>query len=390
MKWCAILPLLLASPVLATAQTILLFDGRQSTGAITAITDSRIVAGDQNFERKDVHTVTFTKDEPADMMTRSGQHVVMAGDGSRLAVTEELVTDGKLIATTACAGKVVVPLEGITRLLRPGADETPSTLDAIKPKRSAQDAILVGRHSTRAESVTGILLGLDPQRVRFRYEDTETEMPATTVLVVELASLQDKPMPAVMGRVLCADGSLVAFSQLALDGGKMTVTSPSLGVLRLDRAGVARITFAPDNRLTYLDTLKPVAVKQTSFFREEFRWQNGKSVMGQPLRVGGAAYEHGLGLHARTELAYELAGQYRLFTAIAGIDESVMAGLADLTILLDGKPLLAKQRLDRSQPPASLRLDVQGGQRLTILVDFVAGGYGSGSRVNLCEAALTK
>jgi hypothetical protein len=389
MKHHALLLALLTGPALAPAQTVLRFDGRQLNGAVKAITATQVLVGDQTIDRAEVRTIAFTKDEPADLMTRPGQHVVIARDGSRLAVADESVAEGRLLATVS-TGKATLPLEGIVGLLRPGADDKPATLDSIPRDRSEQDVLLVGRHSSQTEPVAGILQSLDPQQVRFRYENTDTTMAAATVLRVELAKLDGKPLAAANGQVLCTDGSLLVFSQVTATAKEVTVTSPALGVLRLDPARVARITLAQAGRLTYLSALEPVSVKQAAFFREGFAYRKDKSVIGQPLRVAGVAYERGLGLHARCELTYDLGGQYRQFTATAGIDDSVLSGVADVTVQLDGKPLLARQRLDRAQPPPPLRLDVQGGQRLTILVDFVDGAYGSGSRVDLCEAALTK
>ena len=101
-------------------------------------------------------------------------------------------------------------------------------------------------------------------------------------------------------------------------------------------------------------------------------------------------YEKGLGLHARCELRYELNGAYRRFAAVVGIDDSVRAGAAVLTILLDGKAAGQPVPLDRSQAPKTIDLDVSGVRTMTILVDFAPGTFGSGARVALCDATLNK
>jgi hypothetical protein len=60
------------------------------------------------------------------------------------------------------------------------------------------------------------------------------------------------------------------------------------------------------------------------------------------------------------------------------------------SIEADGKALLLPVRLDVGKTPQQVRVDVNGVGKLTILVDFVEGTFGSGARVDLCDAALAK
>jgi len=47
------------------------------------------------------------------------------------------------------------------------------------------------------------------------------------------------------------------------------------------------------------------------------------SIEGNPLRIAGREYARGMGVHARSELIYELKPEYRRFVAVAGIDDEV-------------------------------------------------------------------
>ena len=100
-------------------------------------------------------------------------------------------------------------------------------------------------------------------------------------------------------------------------------------------------------------------------------------------------YTKGLAIHSRTELSYRLAGEYRQFQALAGLDPTTRrTGFVSLTIRGDDKELF-RSDIRPGTPPAEIDLDLTGINRLTIFVD-----YGDTSdiadRLNLCDARLTK
>jgi hypothetical protein len=102
-----------------------------------------------------------------------------------------------------------------------------------------------------------------------------------------------------------------------------------------------------------------------------------RSVLGGPLKLGGATYQHGIGLHSACRATWRLGGKYERFTALIGIDDSARsdnsAGSnadADLRIVLDGKELAAHRGLHCGEPPQAIDLNIAGGDRLTIEVGF--------------------
>jgi hypothetical protein len=213
-------------------------------------------------------------------------------------------------------------------------------------------------------------------------------MEAASVAAVQFAKVKGEvPVPA--GFLVGTDGSRLAFTAIGLAEGKLTVASFTLGEVTISAERAAGLQFRSD-RLAYLSDLEPADAKQTSYFDEKFPFRRDRAADGQPIRLGGVTYEKGLGLHSRSELVFDLGGRYKQLTAIAGIDEGARMGMAYLTILGDGKPLLEKTRLSRQDPPRPLRLDVSGTQRLAILVDFGEGTFGVSERVDLADAKLVK
>lgn len=63
----------------------------------------------------------------------------------------------------------------------------------------------------------------------------------------------------------------------------------------------------------------------------------GRSVDGNPLRIGGTTFEHGVGTHARSVLYVHLGGRAESFEAMVGVDDEVAArGSVEFHIYGDG------------------------------------------------------
>ena len=389
----------LLGAAVCAAETISTIDGRRLAGKLVAIDGSHVTVrttkGTQKLPLADAASIVHETRQAEDLMSRLGRHVAVAEDGSRLAVAEVAIRRGKLTAVipSIAAGRVSLPVEAFARLLRPRAGESPGQLERRAAKlhltRGDKDILVVGKTAGQWAPVWGILEGLDKGKVRFSYDGTSTEMDASAVVLIEMAKLGERKRPRAAGQLLMLDGSRLNFASLSLTAKGARAVSASLGTLKVDPAKIAGVYFRSE-RLVPLSELKPVSVRQTPFFDESFGHRLNCSVTGGPLRMSGRTYPNGLGLHARCELTYDLSGRYQRFSAIAGIDDSVRSGAADLTIFLDGKALVGKLRLDRTKGAEAIRLNVKGGKKLTVLVDFAADTFGSGARVDLCDAVLSK
>src|SRR6478735_3225716 len=90
-------------------------------------------------------------------------------------------------------------------------------------------------------------------------------------------------------------------------------------------------TFAAE--VVWLDELKLDGVQQ-----EWGEPQARQSVGEHPLRIGGRAFEHGVGTHANGAMSIDLAGVVDSFEAMVGVDDeaSNKASLA-FRVSVDGK-----------------------------------------------------
>ena len=380
------------------AECVRTSDGRELAGAVLALDSSAATVQQQDGRHtvplKDIAAIVLSGAPVADLMARKGQGVARLTDGGSLAVREATVGDGKLHAVTDCVGRVALPLERVAVLLRPLASETPAQLEGelrqagVAPGR--EDTLVVRAPGGKWIPMNGVLSSLADGQAAFAYEGAETAMKDDSIaIVVFAASSRAGAARAGGGQVICADGSRIAFRTIRLDGKEAAPESEALGALRLRRDGVAEIRLRREDSV-FLSDLPPSQVRQTPFFDDEFSWQKDRSVSGQPLSLGGVTCEKGLGLHAHCRLVFGLRGQFQRLTALAGIDDELRAGMALLSLVADGKPLVDRLLLDRSMPPQKLSLDLRGVQSLEVMVDFAERTFGAGARVSLCDPVLTK
>jgi hypothetical protein len=94
---------------------------------------------------------------------------------------------------------------------------------------------------------------------------------------------------------------------------------------------------------TDLSALRPKA-EQGGFLGVTWPWAADRSVRGEPLSLltanGVETFDHGLGTHPRTVLTYDLAGKYRRFEALVGLDPVTgRQGRAVVRVAVDGKDM---------------------------------------------------
>lgn len=105
--------------------------------------------------------------------------------------------------------------------------------------------------------------------------------------------------------------------------------------------------------------------------------QTGRGVQGGPLRVCDRTFTHGLGTHARSEIVYDLDGQYERLSAWVGVD----AAMKDQTtssvifrVLGDGRELYSSGVMRVGTPAKRFDVSVAKVAELTLLVEDAGDG----------------
>src|SRR5439155_3167969 len=89
----------------------------------------------------------------------------------------------------------------------------------------------------------------------------------------------------------------------------------------------------------YLSELKAKSFEHTPYLGGVWPYVLDGSVDRRDLRLGGSTYDRGIGTHTESRLTYDLAGGYRRFEALVGLDDKTgKGGSARVRVLVDGRP----------------------------------------------------
>ncbi len=90
---------------------------------------------------------------------------------------------------------------------------------------------------------------------------------------------------------------------------------------------------------------------------------------GAPIRLRGAAYEKGLGVHAPSLIRYRLGQKCSRFAADVGIDDDVDGkGSVQFEVWADGERLFQSGRVTGTSPTQSVDVDIRGRRELRLFV----------------------
>jgi alpha-galactosidase len=159
----------------------------------------------------------------------------------------------------------------------------------------------------------------------------------------------------------------------AAPGFRVTVPSHDAVALRVTGVEPPRPrgrAYLSDLRATYATNgFGPVELDRT----------NGEALAldGTPIRLRGAAYDKGLGVHGPSLLRYRLGRACSRFAADVGIDDDQGGqGSAQFEVWADGERLFQSGVLTGTSPTRSVNIDVSGRRELRLFVGV--GGDGDG------------
>jgi hypothetical protein len=196
-----------------------------------------------------------------------------------------------------------------------------------------------------------------------------------------------RPPDGLLARVSLSGGLAASGVWKDLDTQTWTLEAPWGQVLKVPAAEVQGVRFR-GGAMTYLSDLDPSRVEETPFFGHRMPWRRDVGLLGEPLCMNGRTYEHGIAVHSRSRLTYDLNGRYARFEAVLGFDDAARGkGRVDCRVLADGKELFAKADLRADEPPVTLSLAVAGAAQLRLEVDY-GRDQDAGDRVIWAQARL--
>jgi len=251
-------------------------------------------------------------------------------------------------------------------------------------------------HLRNGDTIDGNLTGLDTETLRVEVDRKETTIERGKVAYVALNSeLARVPKPkGAYARVTLADGSRLSLASARCDTAKLTGKTLTGATVSIPLEQVLAVDVR-QGRAIHLSELKPASYKHTPWGPTlTWPWVADGSVGGHDLRVGGATYDNGLGLHCTSEITYALGGEYKRFEAMVGLDDrGGKEGAVRVRVLVDGKAqdLGLKKDLTAAEGALRVQANVAGARELTLVVERGREGWWDRQgHVNWVDARLIK
>ena len=138
----------------------------------------------------------------------------------------------------------------------------------------------------------------------------------------------------------------------------IVVATASSGAILVTRAADAQ---APANAV-WLDALD--LSKMTTGYGKA---QSKLSIRKKALTMSGRQFERGVGTHAISQIAIDLGGRARSFSATVGVDDgATRLGSVNFEVYLDGKRVAHSGLMRRGVAPETLSVDLTGAQQMIL------------------------
>lgn len=112
----------------------------------------------------------------------------------------------------------------------------------------------------------------------------------------------------------------------------------------------------------------------------EINTSNGGGISGdgKPITIGGQVFAKGLGVHAYSEVTYNLNGEYVAFESYIGVDDETkpycMPASVQFEVYLDGDLAFKSDVMRNDDPAQFIRLDVVGASEMKLVVSDAGDG----------------
>jgi hypothetical protein len=237
----------------------------------------------------------------------------------------------------------------------------------------------------------------DGKTIEFKQKDKDdkTAFPIDKLHGIIFSRQPDPNMPSRLCEVLDTQGAKLYAKSAVLKDGKVTVQTQCGAKVAFEPEALARLDYSK-GKLTFLSEMELARVKLVQVARQgrtpEFRRDRNPDNTGD-IRVAGKKYDKGLVMHSRTEVTFDLEGEYREFKAVLGIDDNVTQGSEEPVIVRiegDGTELKTFE-VTRKSGAVAVNLNIKDVQKLRIIVDNTPENIlGLGSIVDVADAKVSK
>jgi hypothetical protein len=365
-----VLLLLLAS--VGVSDELRTLDGKTVKGQTTAVTESAItLTTDAGPVSTPLSQVLALDIQPVKGIPAGAKYSdVRLLDDTLLHCTHVGFKEDKVELTLFSGAKINLPLNFMVSLVKDAHDtDLKKKFYDLASKKIRRDRVFILRDG-ELNPIDGTLGKADAkgQTIEFKIEGAGTKDIALDKLHGLVFYRAEAPQEAPICKVYDSQGNSLMAVKLTFDGKSYTLTTAFAAKISLGKDAVAKLDFNL-GKLTFLSDLEPAKVLERSGVGLVTKYKKDTNLDGEPILFSVKEVEKdvvkefkkGLSLHAHTELEYNLAGKYKEFKAVLGVDARTGAeGQPVITIYCDGEKRFSETITPKETRPLSLNVkDVQ-------------------------------
>ncbi len=297
--------------------------------------------------------------------------LVVLADGGLLVADVAGIDKENLAAESDLFGALKLPLDFLAGVVLHGPadrDKRDRLLDRIARAEGDSDRLILDND----DELAGLIEGLDKGVVRIKTDVGRVDIVSSRVvaMIFNPALRQSHPQQGFRAWVGLSDGGRVLAKTLRIAGNAAEITA--LAGQTWKTPANALVALQPlGGRAVYLSDLKPRECRHTPYLDLAWPYHEDRNATGGLLRCGGRLCLKGLGVHSAARLSYALDPAHRRFQADVGIDDSTGGrGSVEFRILVDGRQRWASGPVRGGDPPLPVSIDIAGGKRLDLIVDY--------------------
>ncbi len=303
---------------------------------------------------------------------------VELADGSILRCSKVEFKGKDAVLTLVSGQTAAVPMRLLSSVMSEANDVklVAAWKELLGGRKAAYDALVVKKADTGSlvyGEGTFYDASADGKTIEFKRQgkDDKDKFNVERIFGMVLVRPPDPNMPSRVCEVFDIQGARLFAKSVTLKDGKLVVETQCGAVVAYTLDSLAKLDYSK-GKLTFLsdiDLARTKLVQVAYLDLKEFK--RDLNVEGGPIRLAGKKYEKGLSMHARTEVTFDLDGEYREFKALAGVDDNVTQGNIDPVVLRiegDGKELLTLN-ITQKGGPKPVALNIKDVQKLRVIVD---------------------
>lgn len=408
--------ILLCVASISSAAELTTFDGKKSTGEIVAINGAYLdFKAGANSEKHEITKLVAIEYNSKPKEANSKAIKVELIDGSVFRCDDfQIVGKNAVLSLTGTKQSVTVPANVILYMIRDISDpKLEQIFRNMLAKRGKRDVWIIakGDMEKTLDAVPGTFGDGDAKGLVVQFEiasnNDKVSIQLSRVYGMILNQTSEIKVAQTICKVIDANNNTLYAKSLSVSNrtemkdakevvvqSLTVVTDTGVRVDYPDISMVYKLDFSAGS-MSYLSDLVPEKVELSSTegvpepYRRDMSLDKLFDKIPPLLKLDGKSYKKGLAIHSRTVLTYSLAGRYKLFEAIAGVDDCVEGDSSvKLTIEGDFKPIFSGV-VKKGDEPKLLKYSVLNVKELRITVES-EGVFDLGNQVDLVEAKVRK